>query len=1073
MLEKDRINELIEVVMKVAEGDYSAQVELSGKNDELDSLAMGLNMMIDDIRNEITEREKAEERIEHINAILLAIRNVNQLIAKERDRDKLLKGACENLIETRGYYDAWIALLDESGMLVTTAEAGLGEDFLPVVEWLKSGKLTVCSQKALKRKEVISIVDPSSTCADCPLAGKYIDKGAMSIRLEYGRKIYGLLSVSVPRDFVSDEEEKALFSEIAGDIAFALYNIEVEEERKKVEEALQKRTHDLDERVKELSCLYGIDEMCRKEGATIEEVLKKVPQIIPPSLQYPDSTESCITFEGNKYKSRNFKKTKWIQSADIIIRKEKIGLVEVCYLEEKPKRDEGPFLKEERDLINAVAERLSQFIGHKQAEADLKNSEERYKDLVEKAGIAILIDDENGKITYANQKAEELYGYSIEEMKNQSIQSLVHPDDIKKVAQFHNDRLRGKEAPSSYEFKGIKNDGSIIYVELDVVELKVKERAIGTRLYLKDITERKKAEEEMRMRGSVIESSINAVAIASLEGSLTYVNNSFLKMWGYDDEEEVIGRPATQFWQMEEKAEEVMESLRNKGSWVGELAAKQKDGSQFDVQLSSTMVKDENGRLICMMASFLDITDQKKAAKELKDSEERLKIMFEYAPDGYYLNDFKGNFIDGNRAAEKLTGYKRDELAGKSFLKLKLLPLKEIPKAATLLAKNALGQPTGPDEFTLKRKDGTRAEVEIRTFPVKIKGKTLVLGNVRDITVRKRREEVLSYERDLMQTLFDNIPDFIYFKDNKARFHRVNKRFCDLFGRSMEDIIGKTDLDLFPEEIANETFNEDLNVIKTGKPIINKEEGGEIRDGVEEWVLTTKIPWVDKDGNKQGLFGISRDITERKQAQEQIKASLKEKEVLLKEIHHRVKNNMQIISSLLNIQSANIEDENMREIFNVCQSRIRSMALMHETLYKSEDLARIDFSEYIRRLTTHLMSMYRVGMEPIRLNLDIVDVYLDINRAIPCGMIINELVSNSLKHAFPDGKGGEVAVKMFADKKKKVTLIVSDTGVGFPEGMDFHETKSMGMQLVTDLTRQIKGTIKLGRDKGTEFKIVF
>ncbi|MBC8357768.1 MAG: PAS domain S-box protein [Candidatus Aminicenantes bacterium] len=835
MLEKDRINELIEVVMKVAEGDYSAQVELSGKNDELDSLAMGLNMMIDDIRNEITEREKAEERIEHINAILLAIRNVNQLIAKERDRDKLLKGACENLIETRGYYDAWIALLDESGMLVTTAEAGLGEDFLPVVEWLKSGKLTVCSQKALKRKEVISIVDPSSTCADCPLAGKYIDKGAMSIRLEYGRKIYGLLSVSVPRDFVSDEEEKALFSEIAGDIAFALYNIEVEEERKKVEEALQKRTHDLDERVKELSCLYGIDEMCRKEGATIEEVLKKVPQIIPPSLQYLDSTESCITFEGNKYKSRNFKKTKWIQSADIIIRKEKIGLVEVCYLEEKPKRDEGPFLKEERDLINAVAERLSQFIGHKQAEADLKNSEERYRDLVEKAGIAILIDDENGNITYANKKAEELYGYSLKELKNQSIQSLVHSDDIKKVAQFHNDRLRGKEAPSSYEFKGIKKDGSIIYVELDVVELKVKERAIGTRLYLKDITERKQAEELLRTSEAQLS---NAMQIARL------------------------------------------------GNW------------EYDV-----------------------------------------------VSDLFTFNDhFYAIF---RTTADKVGGYTMS-----------------------------------PARYT-----------ELFLYP---DDKAVVA-----IEMKKAFEAVDPY-----------------------------------FSRQLEHRIVYA-------------------------------------DGNIGWISVRFFIVKDDHGRTVKTYGVNQDITERKKAEEKIEKSLKEKEVLLKEIHHRVKNNMQIISSLLNIQSANIEDENMREVFNVCQSRIRSMALMHETLYKSEDLARIDFSEYIRRLTTHLMSMYREGIEPIRLNLDIVDVYLDINRAIPCGMIINELVSNSLKHAFPDGKGGEIAVKMFTDKKKIVTLIVSDTGVGFPEGLDFRETKSMGMQLVTDLTRQIKGTIKIGRDKGTEFKIVF
>lgn len=182
---------------------------------------------------------KKEERIEHLNLVLRAIRNVNQLITNERNRDKLLKGACENLVETRGYYNAWIALLDEFGKLVKTSEAGLDKDFLPMVKRLKSGKLTACGQEALKRTEVVSIVDPSSTCGDCPLVEKYAGRGAMTIRLEYRGKIYGLLSASVPRDFIAEEEKQALFNEIARDIAFALHNIKMEEERKKTEEQIK------------------------------------------------------------------------------------------------------------------------------------------------------------------------------------------------------------------------------------------------------------------------------------------------------------------------------------------------------------------------------------------------------------------------------------------------------------------------------------------------------------------------------------------------------------------------------------------------------------------------------------------------------------------------------------------------------------------------------------------------------------------------------------------------------------------------------------------------------------------
>jgi PAS domain S-box-containing protein len=200
---------------------------------------------------DITERKAAEEKIEHLNLVLSAIRNVNQLITRERDRDRLLQDACETLIETRGYHSAWIALLDESGGpglsraegVVTTAEAGLGEDFLPLIGRLKRGELTDCGRRALKQLGVVVTQDPSSACTDCPLSSTYDGRGAVTVRLEYGGKVYGLLSVSIPRDLAADEEERALFEEVAGDIAFALHNIELEEQHRAADEALAYERH--------------------------------------------------------------------------------------------------------------------------------------------------------------------------------------------------------------------------------------------------------------------------------------------------------------------------------------------------------------------------------------------------------------------------------------------------------------------------------------------------------------------------------------------------------------------------------------------------------------------------------------------------------------------------------------------------------------------------------------------------------------------------------------------------------------------------------------------------------------
>ncbi len=193
------------------------------------------------------ERKRMEQREKHLTAVLRAVRNVNQLIVQEKDRNRLLQGACDNLIETRGYISVWIALIDGSGKpalsdaegFLTAAEAGLGEVFLPLVERLERGELPYCAQKALAQPEVLIVEDPPSVCADCPLSGSYRDRGGMTIRLEHGEKVYGLLAVSIPMDFVADTEEHSLFKEVAGDIAFALHGMEVAEARERVEESLR------------------------------------------------------------------------------------------------------------------------------------------------------------------------------------------------------------------------------------------------------------------------------------------------------------------------------------------------------------------------------------------------------------------------------------------------------------------------------------------------------------------------------------------------------------------------------------------------------------------------------------------------------------------------------------------------------------------------------------------------------------------------------------------------------------------------------------------------------------------
>ncbi len=220
------------------------------------------------------------------------------------------------------------------------------------------------------------------------------------------------------------------------------------------------------------------------------------------------------------------------------------------------------------------------------------------------------------------------------------------------------------------------------------------------------------------------------------------------------------------------------------------------------------------------------------------------------------------------------------------------------------------------------------------------------------------------------------------------------------------------------------------------------------------------------------LLSLVLDVTEQIQAEERLKASLEEKVVLLKEVHHRVKNNLQIISSLLNLQSDYLEDDRSRDIFKVSQNRIESMALIHEKLYQSKDLARINFAEYVQDLVDGLLSSYELNSSNISTNLDVDDSLLSLDAAIPCGLIINELVLNSLKHAFPTGTKGKICITL-TKVEGNLTLSVGDNGIGFPAEVDFQNTKSLGLQLVIALTNQLKGTVELKKDSGVEFKLTF
>ena len=325
--------------------------------------------------------------------------------------------------------------------------------------------------------------------------------------------------------------------------------------------------------------------------------------------------------------------------------------------------------------------------------------------------------------------------------------------------------------------------------------------------------------------------------------------------------------------------------------------------------------------------------------------------------------------------------------------------------------------------------------------------------------------------RDLLDSILGNMRDILVVANPDGTIRQLNQRVVELTDRPREDLVGHSVSRLFAEE--ERLFSPSgLIELRRKESIASVESTLVERSGKRIPVLMSVAGFRGLAEEFAGFIISATDIGERIEAEDKIRQSLEDKEMLLKEIHHRVKNNLQVISSLLNLQSRTIEDERALDMLRDSQDRVKSMALIHEKLYQSEDLARVDFSEYIQALASSLFQSYQMSAK-IRLRVDVHDVMLGIDQAIPCGLIVNELVSNALKHGFVDDREGTVSVRFEPVDTGRVALHVEDDGVGMPESIDVQSTESLGLNLVNILVAQLNGELIIEKTGGTAVTVLF
>jgi PAS domain S-box-containing protein len=521
------------------------------------------------------------------------------------------------------------------------------------------------------------------------------------------------------------------------------------------------------------------------------------------------------------------------------------------------------------------------------------------------------------------------------------------------------------------------------------------------------------------------------------------------------------------------------------------------------------------------------INELDRIKKSLQKNEEELEAIFNGANSGIAVLDKTGKIIRINRRVKEVGGYREKEIIGKRFSLLKMFPPRSITKMLSVFNKLRKGQDVPPYEMELYTRKGEKIIVEVRNSILRKKGRFEgVIAILTDITKQRQAEaEVLKQskynelraeiwkksadpslteEKDLIQELLNTVGPFIDvsratylpFNPERKAFVTELQWYKKKAGSSLGEDIS---LDLAKNFFGRECVEIPKDIDKIKKTLVPSKaiklyaSTKLKRHKIKSYLV---VPYGDIDRPK-GIFTFSECKKERKwtelekrilsevvnivsmkteqiKAEQLIKTSLKEKEVLLREIHHRVKNNLQVISSLLNLQAQYLKNKQDLAMFNESKDRVRSMALIHEKLYQSQNLARIDFAGYIRDLIYRLFRSYEADSGKIDLKMDVKDVSLGVDIAVPCGLIVNELISNCLKHAFPDGKKGEIRVGLQSINMNEVELKVSDNGVGLPDDFDFRESKSLGMQLVNILAEdQLGGMIELNRTEGTEFKIKF
>ena len=585
--------------------------------------------------------------------------------------------------------------------------------------------------------------------------------------------------------------------------------------------------------------------------------------------------------------------------------------------------------------------------------------------------------------------------------------------------------------------------------------------------------------ESAHQKFRVLVDSVTDCSIFALdhEAIILSWNEGAQLIFGYRADQ-IVGRPFEVLFDAPDRNNSVPQSALSKAREDGSASITRmlrRNGEPYWAEGTLNAIRDRPGVLSGFIVIARDTTAQREMERALLESQERLRVALRAARMGTWHWDIRTDTQTLDESLRGLVGLRPGENIQhiEGFYGL-IHPddRASVRNAFERTRKDGVHLST---EFRVSRQDGTQRWLLDQGEVVRDEhgNPAYLTGAAVDITDRKLTEEALRRSEEHFRLFVNNVRDYALFQmDPIGRIVTWNTGAQRLLGYEEAGILSQPSLVIFTtDDISRgEPEKEMREAAATGR---SEDERWHVRqNGTRFWARGVLTAVRDEQGNLYGFAKVMRDETERREVHEKLKASLAEKEVLLKEIHHRVKNNLQVISSLLNLQSERVQHPAARQMFANAVNRVRAIGEIHQLLYRSPDLARVDFCAYLNRLGEMLFSFYGVEAGRICLTIKCDSKDMEIGRAIPCGLIVNELLTNCLKHAFPGDREGKVSVLLGCDENADCILIVADDGIGNPAGIT--PTSSLGMQLVSVLAKQLQGQLAIkSTDAGTLIEIRF